>query len=196
MGGNLARMQVTNSGREIWDAVFRSKADSFYASVPADSVIKQALIFEADPHIARVIFIGTPHRGCQFVTWRIVNVFASLIRMPKNLVTVFDNQLADILHSVDPSIRSLPTGIRGLSPNSPLLLALDRLKITVPCHSIIGNLGKNDVPLAQSTDGVVTYSSTHLPQAESELIVPAGHDAFKKPAAIAELKRILALTPQ
>lgn len=192
MGGILSRMQVTNSGRAIWDAVFQSKADTLYERIPDTSIVKKALIFHANPHIARVIFIATPHRGSRLATLRISNLAASLIRMPKSLANVFTNELADTFRSIDPSVRSMPTSIRGLSPDNSLLLAVDKLKVTVPCNSIIGNRGRDDVPLEKSADGVVPYWSSHLDQAESELIVPTGHDAFNNPKSIAELERIFA----
>src|SRR6516162_2595259 len=45
MGGILSRMQVTNSGRTIWDEVFGPRAQELYSQGPADSRAKQALIF-------------------------------------------------------------------------------------------------------------------------------------------------------
>jgi hypothetical protein len=41
------------------------------------------------------------------------------------------------------------------------------------------------------SDGVVPYWSSHMDTAESELIVPSGHDAHQNPQAIAEVERIL-----
>ena len=58
-------------------------------------------------------------------------------------------------------------------------------------HSVIGDRGKGDTP--DSSDGVVEYWSSHLEGAASELIVPAGHQSYKHPFAIAELRRVLYL---
>jgi hypothetical protein len=63
---------------------------------------------------------------------------------------------------------------------------------TTRVHSIIGNRGR-DGPLSASSDGVVPYTSSHLTQAESERIVPTGHDAYAHPHAFAEIRRILLL---
>ncbi len=65
--------------------------------------------------------------------------------------------------------------------------------MSVPVHSIIGNRGKDNQPLEETSDGVVPYWSSHLDAAESEIIVPTGHDAFNDPTAVAELQRILKL---
>jgi hypothetical protein len=63
------------------------------------------------------------------------------------------------------------------------------LPIKVPFHSIIGHIG----PIAGpgSTDGLVTYSSSHLEGAESETLVPSGHYLMDHPETVAEIKRIL-----
>ena len=193
MGGILTRMQVTNSGRAVWDAIFRDNAGKVYAQVPAGSILKRALIWEANPNVSRVVFIATPHRGSRLANLRAAGFAASLIRMPGKLANAFNSQAASLLPIIDPSLRRLPTSIRGLSPDNRLLVAVAKLKVTVPSHSIIGNRGRGNEPLEKSSDGVVPYWSSHLPQAESEIIVPTGHDAFNNPKSITELERILAL---
>jgi pimeloyl-ACP methyl ester carboxylesterase len=190
MGGILTRMQVTNPGRALWNAVFRDKADKFYAELPADSIIKRALIFRANPHVARVVFFSVPHRGSDLANLRISALAARFIRMPVTLVKTFNNQVTGIMRQVDPSLRGIPTSIQGLSPRSYLLVALAKLPITVPCDTIVGNRGKPG-PLAESSDGVVPYWSSHVDFAKSELVVPTGHNSFDNPASVADLERIL-----
>lgn len=192
MGGILSQMQVTNSERILWDFVFRLKAELFYKTFPADSVFKKALIFKANPHISRVIFIATPHLGSNLANLRISSLAGNLIRMPVDLVRAFDASAREAVATINPGVRRVPTSIQGLSPRSPLLNGLAKLKITVPYNSIIGNQGKNNVPLAKSSDGVVPYWSSHLDGAESEIIVPTGHDAFDSPKSVTEVLRILA----
>jgi hypothetical protein len=51
----------------------------------------------------------------------------------------------------------LPNSIRGLEPDSPLLLSMNKVPIEVPFHSIIGNRGRWNIPLKESSDGVVPY---------------------------------------
>ena len=54
-------------------------------------------------------------------------------------------------------------------------------------------IGRNDpaAALETSTDGVVPYSSSHLEDAMSELIVTSGHGVQDTPQAILEVRRIL-----
>jgi len=82
--------------------------------------------------------------------------------------------------------------VHALSPRHPTLQILSGLPIRthIHTHSVIGNRGRPG-PLAESSDGIVPYWSSHLPQAESELVVPADHSAYQNPAAVAEIKRIL-----
>jgi hypothetical protein len=69
---------------------------------------------------------------------------------------------------------------------------MNKQSIHAPYHSIIGNRGKPG-PLADSSDGVVPYWSSHLDRAQSEVIVPGPHGACELPETIAELDRILRL---
>jgi len=90
------------------------------------------------------------------------------------------------------SAKRLPNSITGLKPSSPALPVINSVPIGVPYHSIIGNRGKPG-PLAESTDGVVPYWSSHLDGAKSECIVPGPHGSCQLPQTITELDRILRL---
>jgi pimeloyl-ACP methyl ester carboxylesterase len=190
MGGLLSRMQVTNSGRTIWNEVFGPRAQELYSEVPNDSRAKRALIFQANPAVKRVIFIATPHRGSSLAAGGIGAIAIWLIRIPFDLLYEVPETFFQALNPKSQR-RILPTSIQGLSPKSPLLHALDRLPIEAPHHSIIGDRGRGDTP--SSSDGVVPYWSSHLASAQSEKIVPSGHEAMADPQAVEEIRRILRL---
>ncbi len=78
------------------------------------------------------------------------------------------------------------TSVHTLSPRDPTLLALARLPVAVPFHSIIGEKDNG-----RETDGVVRYASSHLDGARSELIVRSGHNVLNNPDARGEVTRIL-----
>jgi len=61
----------------------------------------------------------------------------------------------------------------------------------VSAHSIIAVRG--DGPPEEGGDGVVSYSSAHIEDVESELVVRSGHSAQQKPPSIEEVRRILLL---
>ena len=192
MGGILSRMQVTNAGRVIWNEQFKTKADRLYAEVPEDSLVKRALIFEANPTVKRVIFVSTPHRGSTLATGGIGALGMRLIRLPLKVASAIPKSvLAAAALNKDARKYQVPTSISGLSPSNPLFKALDKLPIEAPHNSIIGDRGRGDTP--NSSDGVVPYWSSHLDSAQSEVIVPTDHGAMKSPKAVAEIRRILLL---
>jgi pimeloyl-ACP methyl ester carboxylesterase len=189
MGGLLARAQATDSGRAIWDALFGKDADRLYATVSSDSLIKNALVFQHNPDIQRIVFMNTPHRGSQLAVGFIARVAIRLVRLPVALVNAVTNVVGEIVVGSESERLNARTSIHALSPKSPYLLAMDKLAIQAPHHSIIGDRGRGDTP--NSSDGIVPYWSSHLASAESELIVPGDHGSFKLPQSIAELRRIL-----
>ena len=195
MGGLVCQMQVTNSGRTIWNESFGSRAQELYSQIPNDSRVKRSLIFQADPAIGRVIFVATPHRGTSLAGGWIGAITIWLIRLPSNLLDEIPKVMAQALNSRSQRAEVpgtlLSTSIHQLSPNSPLLRALDQLPIRASHHSIIGDRGRGDSP--NSSDGIVPYSSTHLTSAESEKIVPTGHQPLVDPRAVEEIRRILLL---
>jgi pimeloyl-ACP methyl ester carboxylesterase len=192
MGGILSRMQATNAGRVIWNEAFKTKADQLYADVPEDSLVKKSLLFEANPTVKRIIFVSTPHRGSALASGGIGALGMRLIRLPLKVATAIPNSvLAAVSSSNDPKKYQVPTSISGLSPSNPLFKALDKLPITAPHNSIIGDRGRGDTP--NSSDGVVPYWSSHLDSAQSEIIVPTDHGAMKSPKTVAEIRRILLL---
>jgi hypothetical protein len=87
----------------------------------------------------------------------------------------------------------MPNSVDTLEPNDRFVEAVNKLPITrgIPYHSIIGDRGRGDTP--NSSDGVVPYWSSHLPGAQSELIVNSDHGAQYDPQAIREVERILKL---
>jgi pimeloyl-ACP methyl ester carboxylesterase len=174
MGGVIARAQVSQIS-----AAEAEKLLPEVGSLPSYSVARNAIIFEPRTDVARIIFIATPHRGSAVATGRLGALGMNLIDLPEWIVS----EVAD-LSTHD---GKLVTSIHGLSPDSQFLQALDQFRPEVPLHSIIGDRGQD------GSDGVVSYASSHLDFAASELIIRAGHGGFSHPEALAEIARILKL---
>ena len=85
------------------------------------------------------------------------------------------------------------TGLHDLDPDSLFIRALSEspMKDGLVYHSIIGDQKQSDHP--GGSDGVVPYSSSHLDNAASEVIVHSGHSIHRSPGAMQELLRILLL---
>lgn len=188
MGGLVAQMQATDTGRVLWDRNFKDKADRYYAKLPADHLIKRSLIYNANPQVKEIVFICVPHRGSQLALSPLGALGQRLISLPTSLVSTLQDSVVEVLQMPDGKI-FLPNSISGLSPTSPTLLAMDQLPINAPSHSIIGDRGRGDSP--NSSDGVVPYWSSHLDSARSERIVPGPHSSQELPQTVDELKHIL-----
>jgi pimeloyl-ACP methyl ester carboxylesterase len=57
MGGLVSRMQAVDTGRVLWDEVFGRNAEALYIKIPKDNLLKQSLVFHADPNVKRLVFI-------------------------------------------------------------------------------------------------------------------------------------------
>lgn len=190
MGGLVSRLQATDVRRTIWEATFKDRADELYARVAEDSVIKRSYFFAPDPQVRRLVFICVPHRGSELALGSIGAIGMRLITLPATMVTEFTRTLGDAIETVGGKPQ-IPNSINSLSPKNPTLVALDKLPILAPHHSIIGDRGRGNTP--KSSDGVVPYWSSHLESAQSELIVPGPHGSHQLPQTVEELKRILRL---
>jgi pimeloyl-ACP methyl ester carboxylesterase len=183
MGGILSRAQVSRMTLEQAQTMLPE-----VASLPEQSVVRRALVFEPRTDVARVVFLFTPHRGSRLASGGLGAWATWLIRIPDTLLTELGIGAEDLS-----ALRGnrLPTSIHGLSPHSLFLQALDEGEPTVPAHSIIGDRGRGDG--VAGSDGVVPYTSAHLASAESELVVPSGHREIAHPQTLAELRRIIRL---
>jgi pimeloyl-ACP methyl ester carboxylesterase len=188
MGGLVSRMQATTTGRAVWDANLGRQADRKFAQLPSDHLIKRVLLFDANPGVQRIVFICTPHRGSELAIGSLGALAMRLIRLPTDLIATFTESVGDVLQMVG-GRPIIPNSITSLSPKNPTLLAMERLPIRAPHHSIIGDRGKGNTP--ESSDGVVPYWSSRLASARSERIVPGPHGSYALPETIAELQRIL-----
>ena len=190
LGGLVGKMQVQTTGDAVWRDVFKGDAAKLWADLPSDSLVKQSLVFEANPRIKRTVFICTPHLGTSLASGLLGQLGGSIILLPAQVVRTAKS----LASRMGQKGAFPPNSISGMSPKAPLLHALYPLPVQTPFHSIIGNRGMAKIPLKDSSDGVVPYWSSHLAGAVSERIVPAQHvTACQNPETVEELKRILRL---
>jgi pimeloyl-ACP methyl ester carboxylesterase len=194
-GGLLAKMLVIDPGDRLWNRISRVPLDKLHLTERSRTLLRETLFFQPLPEVQRVIFIATPHRGSYVAALSLSRLVARLVSLPLDVSQVATDVVggngSNVL--IDPT-RSRLGSVYGMSPNSSFIKALAAIPIVpaVHVHSIIAvrTLGR---PLDQATDGVVRYSSAHLADAESELIVHSGHSVQSNPATIAEVRRILLL---
>jgi hypothetical protein len=191
MGGLLSQAQVTTITRADWEKTLGAPAMQLFATLKPADLVAKATAFKANPRIKRVVFVCTPHRGSKLASGGLGGLAIKLISLPADLETTMKSEIPEeTLRKMNNG--RLPNSVSNLAPNAPYLKVLNKESIQAPYHSIIGNRGKPG-PLADSTDGVVPYWSSHLDGAKSELIVPGPHGSCELPQTIAELDRILKL---
>jgi len=194
MGGMICRLMITDAGDKIWRDFFATPPAKTPVASDTRKLLEEALIFNHRPDVQRVIFISTPHRGSELASNWIGRIGASLVRTPRLFTSIYASTKPLLI--ADPAARPLnrmPNSVDTLEPNDRFVEAVNKLPITrgIPYHSIIGDRGRGDTP--NSSDGVVPYWSSHLPGAQSELIVNSDHGAQYNPQAIREVERILKL---
>jgi pimeloyl-ACP methyl ester carboxylesterase len=191
MGGLLSQAQVTSINRGDWETTLGAPGMQIFATLRPADLVARATTFKANPRIKRVVFICTPHRGSKMASGGIGELAIKLISLPVDLTTTIKSEVPEAtLRKINNG--RLPNSVSNLKPSAPYLAVLSKESIQAPYHSIIGNRGKPG-PLAESTDGVVPYWSSHLDGAKSECIVPGPHGACELPQTITELDRILRL---
>jgi pimeloyl-ACP methyl ester carboxylesterase len=191
MGGLLAHTLVSSSGDRLWKSLFVVPPEKLRGDPATVHLLQRTFFFQRNPRVVRAIFVATPHRGCAVADSWVVSLAKSLIRLPNELKTGF----ADIAQE-NAQVRTAQaaafykqlnfTSVHTLSPHDPVLIALARLPIAVPYHSVIGQKHEG-----AASDGIVRYASSHLDAASSELIVRSGHNAFDNADARREVVRIL-----
>jgi hypothetical protein len=129
-------MQAATTKRVLWERVFQGDPDRLYAKLPADNVVKRALIFDANQRVQRIVFICVPHRGSDLATNWIGSFGTSLISLPGKLLSGTVDVITAPLDR-DLGMKRVPTGITGLSLRSHLLRRLGRS--LAPAHAHYSN---------------------------------------------------------
>ena len=155
-------------------------------------MIEELALYKSLPSVRRVIFLAVPHRGARMAQYFQVRLIARLIKLPTALVKDVRNMMENVRRNASAGKLEgdIKTGLDELNPKAPTIQAINEIPLRpdVPCHSIIGN---KKMATPGGSDGVVEYSSSHLDQVRSELVVQSGHSVQTHPVAIYEVRRIL-----
>jgi pimeloyl-ACP methyl ester carboxylesterase len=190
-GGLLTKLLAVDSGERFWDQIVDQPPDEVELEPESRELLEGSLLVEPSPNVRRVIFLSTPHRGSRLADLGIARLLGRAVRSPANLVLAAGDLFQeDVEEEVQRRLRRGAGAIGNMSPKSPFIQTLSDLPIAsgIHAHSILGVRGK---PIEESSDGVVSFESAHMPQAESELIVESGHSSQSNPEVIWEVRRIL-----
>jgi len=206
-GGLITQASLREPGTSVYSRFVNTPIDELKVNSKERELVRELFLWKPLPSVNRAVFLAAPHRGSPMANGSLALFASRLIRLPKLLTIDFPDLLVRNATafanpngvSAEESLRlqsrdvRLPTGIEALQPGRPMFQVVPELPFRegVHLHSVIGDRGLGDTP--ESSDGVVPYWSSHLDEAESELIVPSDHDVPKDPQAIEEVERILLL---
>ncbi len=193
MGGLLSHMMSVSSGDQLWRLYSVRKFESMI--IPSPEIrdeLRRYLFFEPLPFVSRVVFLATPHRGSDLSHGLVGRVGNGLIAESDHIHDLLYQLVRSNPDDLDARrFRRFPTSIETLGTDSPMLTALLEMKPRsgVEFHSIMGTIRPGGV--ADSTDGVVPWRSSHIAGVRSELVVHSDHGVQESPEAIREVKRVL-----
>ena len=190
MGGVLSRLLVSSADDQLWTWMRENYELDDGRLERAGPRLDRMLRFEPLPGVDRVVFIASPHRGTAVAGNGLGRFLGRLVRLPLTVLEEVGELFVGDDGGGEPLV--LPNSIDNLSENDPFVRAAADLPISprVRYHSIIARTDP-DLPLERSDDGLVPYSSAHLPGALSEKVITSGHSVQETPQAILEIRRIL-----
>ncbi len=210
MGGLVSRTLLQDDPHYMVETVTQRTWDEITASLAEDELdaVETFAVLPSLPFVNRVVFMAVPHRGSEMAKWSVARFGSRLVSLPKTLreklplfARVFEKLNKEKYEELEKLHRERGdeegshsvSGLYDLDPDSIFIQALadSPMKKGLVYHSIIGDQERADHP--GGTDGVVPYSSSHLDNAVSEVIVHSGHSIHRSPAAMRELLRILRL---
>jgi pimeloyl-ACP methyl ester carboxylesterase len=198
MGGIVARGLITDPGNAFWEAGFTRPLSSLELSPGDRESLVEAFLWKPERSVKRVIFIATPHRGSDYADNPVGRLGQRLVKPPNQFRAFYERVSSANPGAFTEAYADLGEGrldsVGALSPQQPTLQILADLPLGYPVslHSMIGNRGK-DGPVKESSDGIVPYWSSHLSEAKTEKIIPAGHSMLSEKEVIEETKRLLLL---
>jgi len=197
MGGLLSRLQTLDSGDDFWHLLSDRPFVELNAEPETRRRLQSILFFRPNPSVARVITIGTPHRGSRFSNDATQWLIGQLISLPEKLVGGQERLVRENKRLLrNTHLLEIKTSVDSLSPGSPMFGAMmaARRAPWVRYHNIIGLVPEQGLfgRLAAGTDGVVSRESAHMEDVVSELVVEADHSTVHAhPLAVLEVRRIL-----
>lgn len=189
-GGLLTKLVATQTGEALIRAVAGKTLADLRLSSEDEKLLRRLAIFEPLPEVKRVVFISTPHRGSYQAGHFVRKLARRFLALPKQALQTTGEMLR-LAPKISPDVKLAATSLDTMSPDNPGLLALAEIPVAPPikAHSIIAVKG-DDLP-PEGGDGVVKYTSAHIANVESELVVRSGHSCQGKPVTIEEVRRIL-----
>lgn len=186
MGGLIARLLTIDSGDRFIASVSDNPAR--IRREPTFQQVSHHYVFSSQPHVRRVVTIGTPYRGSKFANPFSQFALRRLANLPKDTI----HDAARVVAKSSGWFVPPRTSLDSLSADSSVLrvVATSPASDDVHYHNVAGVIDRQWIK--EKTDGVVTLASARREDVESELVVDAHHGSVHRhPLTILELRRIL-----
>jgi pimeloyl-ACP methyl ester carboxylesterase len=192
-GGLLAKWVTIDSGSRLWDAISDKPPEELHLSDEDKVLLRRVFFVTPLPQVRSVIFIATPQHG-SFAAENPIGQFLALLVTPgARIMSALKDLTEDNTDNLRISSGSAPfsSSIWSMSPSNPFLQTFATIPVSprVQAHSIIAVEG--DGPVETGDDGVVSYRSAHIPEAETEVVIRSGHSLQSNPETVREVRRIL-----
>lgn len=189
MGGIISRLLVSDADISAQAIPLMNYEQNI--QLQHNPIIRERFVFKPVQPFSRAIFISAPHRGTTYADRWFTNIAKKMIVLPLHFLDDVNAHLPNAKNSSQGLVRSGPA---DLSEKSRFIKLTSGVmpSPTIPYHSIMGNLSKTH-DVAQMSDGIVPYTSSHLEGAVSEKVIDGGHSIHETSEAILELRRILRL---
>ncbi|MDR0182010.1 esterase/lipase family protein [Lysobacter arvi] len=194
LGGVVARLLCAHSGETLWNAAFLVPLKDLDARREDLEIVDRIFHFVPYAGISRAIFLATPHRGSPSASTMLGRLTGDVVGRRTSEVHALRRIAQRNPRAIHPEL--LPVFLEGrinsittLQSGQPIRRAAETLMPPAgfPYHTIAGVLPRHCV----ASDGVVPLGSAILPGAASSLVVRSGHRVHERPAAVAEIVRIL-----
>jgi pimeloyl-ACP methyl ester carboxylesterase len=194
MGGLIAKLQVTYSDELVWSRLANRPLEQIITTEPTRAWLAETCYFDPTIEVSRVVFIASPHCGSLCSSAMIGKGAALLVEPSPQQAALHQQLIRDNPETFNPMVeRRFPTSIDMLTPSSPLLEAMQQMRLRpgVRLHNIVGV--SHPVSLDGPSDGVVSVHSASHPGSDSTLAINAPHTKVHQTLATsAEILRILA----
>ncbi|MCZ6599030.1 MAG: alpha/beta fold hydrolase [Planctomycetota bacterium] len=190
-GGLLTKMMVVDGSIGWFEGLLETSVDELDLDADQEELLDWAFEFDPVPHVERVVFISTPHRGSFLAARGFARWIAKMIAVPGELTDLGTRIFRDETKLPAGMQKRIPTSLDNMDPSNGFLGVLADAPIApgVTIHSIIAIGDAED--LEEADDGVVEYSSAHIEGVASEFHVRSGHSCQSHPRVIQEVRRIL-----
>ena len=200
MGGLLSKSVTQRGGDEEWNKVFNVPIEQLRVEESDRKILKRLFYYEPVPDIGRVIFCATPHQGSKVAGYPGAGLVGSLIEVPSQLARLTADIVEQSSYVLTPlgfeMAEDRTTSLEQLSSKSRLTgdLYSKPLNPNVEYYSVIPSKKGESVLLSDSSDGLVSYQSSHVEGVNSETIIyKCGHAVHRNEDGMAEIVRLLKL---